>query len=284
MDTLVTCDWLSANLDDPDLVVIDCTNFAHWSQADGIYRTTSGRDHWIAEHIEGSRHADFTQAGFAGDTSRFRNTLPDPADFADAMARLGVHDGARVVLYDDAASLWASRVWWMLRWIGFDNAAVLDGGWVNWDSSGGRISETPRPHDPADLAHGHRPELFVSYADVRAAMPRGVPLIDALSPGQFEGREEELGITGHIPGAINVPGAALVDRVTECFLPDEQLASLFPYGRDEEVIVYCGSGIAAASVAFTMVRLGFTRVSIYMPGLQEWMTMPDAPLIRGGAG
>jgi len=278
MDTLVSHHWLSAHLDDPDLVVIDCTNFAHWSKDADMFVTTSGRAHWIGEHIEGSRHADFTIPGFVGDTSRFRNTLPDPKAFADAMARLGVHDGAQVVLYDDAASLWATRVWWMLRWIGFDNAAVLDGGWQNWDAEGGRVSETPRPHDPADLVHGHRPDLFVTRDDVLRAMQDGTPLIDALSAAQFSGQQGELGLKGHIPGAINIPGAGLVDQISECFLPDAQLSALFPQDHAQPVIIYCGSGIAAASVAFVMTRLGYGNVAIYMPGLQEWITDPDAPL------
>lgn len=281
MDTLVSHDWLSTHLDDPDLVVIDCTNFANWSEPHGMFRTTSGRNHWIDEHIEGSRHADFTTPGFVGDVSRFRNMLPDPKGFADAMAGLGVHDGARVVLYDDAASLWATRVWWMLRWIGFDKAAVLDGGWQNWDASGGRVSETPRPHDPADLVHGHRPDLFVTREDVLAAIEDGTVIIDALSEAQFQGQQDELGIKGHIPGAINVPGASLVDQITECFLPDDELAALFPQDKTQRCILYCGSGIAASSVAFVMTRLGYKDVAIYMPGLQEWITDSTAPLVNG---
>ncbi len=282
IDMLVSERWLSAHLDAPDLVVIDCTNFAEWDEAAGIYRTASGRQHWLEGHIEGSRHADFTRPGFAGDSSRFRNTLPEPAAFADAMAALGVHDGARVVLYDDAASMWACRVWWMLRWIGFDNAAVLDGGWLYWDDAGGRVSEIPRPHEPGELTHGHRPELFVDKAAVMAALDDpGTLLIDALSEAQFEGREESLGLKGHIPGAVNIPGASLVDPISEEFRPLEELAALFPEDRSQRTIVYCGSGVAAASVAFTMTRLGFDNVSTYMPGLQEWVTDPDAPLASG---
>ncbi len=280
MDTLVTADWLCDHLDDPDLVVIDCTNFERWSKEDGIWQTASGRDHWITEHITGSRHADFTQPGFAGDATRFRNTLPDPKAFADAMARLGVHDRARVVLYDDAASMWAARVWWMLRWIGFDNAAVLDGGWPHWDASGGRVSETPRPHDPADLVHGCRPGLFVDKAGVIAAMKDGTLLIDALSAAQFNGQSADLGLKGHIPGAINIPGASLVDPMDDRFLPEAELAARFPEDRVQRAIVYCGSGIAAALVAFTMTRLGFASVSIYMPGFQEWLADPDAPVVN----
>ena len=281
MDPLVSHDWLSAHLDDPDLVVIDCTNFADWSNEMGLYRTTSGRDHWADEHIAGSRHADFTTPGFTGDASQFRNTLPDPQDFADAMARLGVHAGARVVLYDDAASLWACRVWWMLRWIGFDKAAVLDGGWQNWDANGGRVSETSDPINPAQLTSSLCPDLFVTRDDVVAVVKAGSVLIDALSEGQFLGREAELGLRGHIPTAINIPGAGLIDLISECFEPLNTLAARFPQDHTKPAIVYCGSGVAAASVAFTMIRLGFEDVAIYMPGLQEWITHPDARVIHG---
>ncbi len=281
MDILVSQDWLSAHLDDPDLVVIDCTNFADWSDADGMYRTTSGRDHWLDEHIATSRHADFTMPGFTGDAARFRNTLPDPQEFADAMARLGVGDGMRVVLYDDAASLWATRVWWMLRWIGFDRAAVLDGGWQNWDANDGRVSHNPTPCRPAKLTAAPRPGLFVTRPDVEAAIARGTLLIDALSEAQFLGQQAELGLKGHIPTAINIPGAGLVDQISECFEPLDRLAARFPQDRTQPAIVYCGSGVAAASVAFVMVRLGFEDVALYLPGLQEWTSDPSAPLING---
>ncbi len=281
MDILVSHDWLNAHLDDPDMVVIDCTNFADWSDDLGMYRTTSGHDHWVDEHIEGSRHADFTAPGFTGDAAQFRNTLPDPQDFADAMARLGVHVGVRVVLYDDAASLWACRIWWMLRWIGFDNAAVLDGGWQHWDANDRRVSVTPKALDPAHLIPSPRPHLFVTRDDVVSAIDAGTLLIDALSEAQFQGQQAELGLKGHIPTAINVPGAALIDLISECFEPLNTLAARFPQDRANRAIVYCGSGIAAASVAFSMIRLGYEDVAIYMPGLQEWITHPDAKVIHG---
>ena len=281
MDILVSQQWLSDHLDDPDLIVIDCTNFANWSDQMGLYRTTSGRDHWADEHIEGSRHADFTTPGFTGENAQFRNTLPEPQDFADAMARLGVHKGARVVLYDDAASLWACRVWWMLRWVGFDNAAVLDGGWQHWDANNRRVSDLPGPFDPAQLTSSPRPDLFVTRGDVAAAQESGLLLIDALSEAQFLGQEAELGLKGHIPTAINIPGAGLIDLLSECFEPIDTLATRFPQDRAAPAIVYCGSGVAAASVAFSMIRLGYEDVAIYMPGLQEWITHPDSKVIHG---
>jgi thiosulfate/3-mercaptopyruvate sulfurtransferase len=282
MDILVTHDWLTRHLDDADLVVIDCTNFAAFDAALGQFVTQSGRAHWAAEHIAGSGHADFTK-GFAGDATRYRNTLPDPREFADAMELLGVSDATRVVLYDDGASLWAARVWWMLRWIGFDRAAILDGGWQTWEAEGGPVSEVPgSPPARGRLSVRLRPGLFVDKGAVKAALHDGLTrIIDALSAAQHDGQVAELGLSGHIPGALNIPGADLVDGVSDCFAPLDALAELFPTDRAQRCILYCGSGIAAASVAFTMVRLGFEDLSIYMPGLQEWIDDAEAPIVTG---
>ena len=283
MDILVSFDWLRDKIGDPDLVVIDCTNFAAWSDKHQVYQTVSGRAHWVDEHIEGSRHADFTSS-FCGETNQYRNTLPSPDAFVQAMAQLGVSETSKVVLYDDAMSQWASRVWWMLRWIGFDRAAVLDGGWQHWDASGGPVSIAPVSFQPGTLAIGNlpmsRPNLFATRQDVLAALEDGQTLlIDALSAGQFSGQQPDLGLAGHIPGAVNIPGTSLVDPITDCFLPMDQLAERFPKDRGARTILYCGSGVAASAVALVMTRLGYDNVSIYMPGLQEWITYPDAPLV-----
>jgi len=281
MESMVSARWLSEHLDDPDLVVLDCTNFAELSANGESYRTVSGRRCWEDGHIAGSGFADFT-SGLSGDDTQYRNALPDPDRFAAAMGALGVGDDSRVVLYDSVNSMWAARVWWMLRWVGFDNAAVLDGGWRNWKAEGGRISTEPPRHHDATLTPHPRPELFVTKEAVMAALGDGSTcLVDALSEAQFNGTGSALGLSGHIPGAMNIPAASLVDPVTTRYLPGEQLADSFPIEPSTRIILYCGSGIAAASNAYQMTRLGFANVTIYMPGLQEWVRDPDAPLING---
>ncbi|WP_161594597.1 sulfurtransferase [Marimonas lutisalis] len=283
MDILVSHDWLAAHLDDPDLVVIDCTNGAAWDESSGKFKTVSGRARWAEAHIRGSVHADFTEPGFAGNADKYRNTLPDPRAFADAMERLGVGDTSCVVLYDDAASLWATRLWWMLRWIGFDRAAVLNGGWPTWSAEVGD-NGAGEGHAPARgrLSMRLRPELFVEIDAVLSALHDGGTLIiDGLSAAQHAGKAAELGLSGHIPGAVNIPGAELVDQATMRFLSDDALAARFPVQKARRCILYCGSGIAAASVAFNMHRMGHESLTIYMPGLQEWVEHPEAPIVTG---
>jgi len=268
---LVSSNWLDKHLDDPDLVILDCSNSAALrSNADG-YVTVSGRDIWKQGHIPGSNHADFTDK-LSGDKKRFRNTLPSPAQFVSAMGELGIGDDSRVVLYDNSNSMWAARVWWMLRWVGFDNAAILDGGFEDWKLWGRSVSITLPSTKLQTLTLNCRPELFVTKQVVMNSLDdRSICLIDALSEAQFKGEQSDLGLSGHIPGAINIPATSLLDPDSGRYLSEGHLASLFSNNRSERIILYCGSGIAASSNAFVMSCLGYNNVSIYMPGLQEWI-------------
>ena len=283
-EILVTPEWLMDHLDDPDLIIIDGTNFSEWSEEAQRYVTVSGRDHWAEEHIPGSRHADFTAPGFTGDASRYRNTLPEPQAFADAMARLGVSPGKRVVLYDDHAAQYASRLWLMLRWIGFDDAMVLDGGWPSWEEAGGPTTDALPEIEPGKLRARPRPGMFIDKAAMLAAQREGALLIDALSPGQFAGTEEEQGISGHVSGAVNVPGVSLVSHLDDRFLSLDALAERLPWPRERRAIVYCASGMKASPVMLSMLRLGFADVSMYLPGLQEWIEDPALPMENRRAG
>ena len=279
LKNLVSSKWLSEHLDDPELVILDCTNYAApGTNADG-YVTISGRENWKQGHIPGSHHADFTSS-LSGVNKHYRNSLPSPKEFTFAMGFLGIGDDSKVVLYDSANSMWAARVWWMLRWIGFDNAGILDGGYRDWKSQSRHISNTLPSTNQQNLTLHLRPELFVTKETVLSLLnDRSTYLIDARSEAQFKGIECDLGLLGHIPGAINIPATSLLDPGSGRYLPGKQLAYLFPHNRDERTIVYCGSGIAAASNAFILNRLGYNNVSIYMPGLQEWIQVDGVPLI-----
>lgn len=277
MDSLVSTTWLRNHLGEPDLVVLDCSNFAGLSKNGDRYVTFSGRSSWELGHIPGSNFADFT-SGFAGDDTHYRNTLPSMSKFAATMGSLGVGDDSRVVLYDSIQSMWAARVWWMLRWIGFDNAAILDGGWQDWTNSGNPVSTKPSWHQSALLTPRPRPELFVIKRDMIVALNNGATcIVDALSEDQYSGKCSDLGLAGHIPGAVNIPAESLLDPETGYYIPKIELVQRLPVNRNAHTIIYCGSGIAAASVAFSMLLVGFSNIAIYMPGLQEWMRDGSLP-------
>lgn len=257
-------------------VVLDCTNTARFCSETGRYVTVSGRPEWARCHIAGSGHLDFTRPGLTDGGSWHRNTLPEPGEFALAMARLGIGPDSRIVLYDSVGSQWAARVWWMLRWIGFDNAAVLDGGlgaWRGYVETG----ESPAPAPGEPLTPRLRPEMFASREDVVATLRGGGVVIDALSEAQFSGRQSELGLKGHIPGACNIPAETLISAGGTEYRSEMELRPLFGWDPDQPITLYCGSGVAAASLAMVMTQLGYSRISIYMPGLQEWIDRPEGP-------
>lgn len=277
MDALVSTSWLADQLDAPDLRILDCTVLL--TPRPGGYAVESGRPAWERAHIPGSRYADL--AGDLSDPeSPLRFTLPSAERFAAAMGALGVGDGHRVVLYDSRANMWAARVWWMLRAFGFDDAAVLDGGWRAWTSEGRPTTTDVPDWPPATFTPRPRPGLFVGKDAVLDALGRGdACLVNALDRAQHRGETQPYARPGHIPGSANVPALELVDETTHRFRPLEELRELFAgvAGR-ERVITYCGGGIAASSDAFVLHLLGHDGVAVYDNSLSEWAADPSLPM------
>ena len=171
-----------------------------------------------------------------------RFALPEPPGLATAFERLGVGDGRRVVLYDDNSAMWGARVWWMLRWIGFDDAALLDGGLTAWKAEDRPLDTGPSavaPATPGSLSLAPRPRLIADKTEVTAAMSDGATcLIDALPSPVYNGDVQPYARPGHIPGAINVPGSSMVDRETGRFLPADQIGAMLPDRPEARTVAY----------------------------------------------
>jgi thiosulfate/3-mercaptopyruvate sulfurtransferase len=276
MDTLVSAAWLEEHLDDPDLVVLDATVIVQ-PDGSGGFLSVSGRPSYESGHIPTAGFADLFGDLSDGD-SPYEFTMPSPEQFAAAMEALGVGDDSRVVLYDAGGSVWAARVWWMLRWIGFDRAALLDGGLNAWTAGERPLSTEPASRPAGTLTVNLRPELIADRDEVLASIEdESVTLIDSLPPAYFRGETSMYARPGHIPGAVNIPVFSALDE-TGRYLPLDEVASIFEGDRDGRAITYCGGGIAASSNAFVMTRLGFTNVAVYDASLQEWTADPDLPL------
>ncbi|MEL7158485.1 MAG: rhodanese-like domain-containing protein, partial [Actinomycetota bacterium] len=156
MDSLVSSDWLAEHLDDPDLRVLECT--VDLRPGPGGFVAGSMRETWAEGHLPRSAYADLTN-DLSDPDSPLRFTMPSAAHFGAAMEALGVGDGTRVVLYDRRLTMWATRVFWMLKAFGFDACAVLDGGYRNWTAEGRPLSSDPAPsHPPATFTPAPRPE------------------------------------------------------------------------------------------------------------------------------
>ena len=281
---LVETDWLASHLDDPALRVLDCTTILHL-QPDGSYRVESGFAAWQAGHIPGSGFADFT-GDLSDRKSSLRFMMPPPEQLAAAMARLGVGEGTRVVLYDAAVNMWAARVWWMLRAIGFDNAAVLNGGWRKWTLEQRPVSTAPSAYPPGRFIARPRPDLFADKSAVLAGLGNTATcVLNALTAEQHHGAGGvNYGRPGRIAGSGNVPARDLVDPKTHAYLPLDVLRQKFEASGALEsgrVITYCGGGIAASSDAFVLAMLGHDNVAVYDGSLWEWAGDPSLPMQTG---
>jgi thiosulfate/3-mercaptopyruvate sulfurtransferase len=281
---LVETDWLAAHLDDPELRVLECTTILH-PRPEGGFRAESGRATWAAGHIPRSGFADLT-GDLCDRTSKLLYMMPPAEQMAAVMGRLGVGEGTRVVLYDRAVNMWAARVWWMLRAVGFDAAAVLNGGWRKWTVEGRSTSTEACAYPTARFVARPRPDLFVGKDAVLAGLGhRATCVVNALSEAQHRGvGGVAYGRPGRIAGSANVPAQSLVDPATHAYLPADVLrerfaaAGVLDAGR---VITYCGGGIAASSDAFVLTLLGHDAVSVYDASLSEWAADPSLPMETG---
>ena len=264
---LVETEWLAAHLGDPELRVFDCTIHLI-PKPDVGYEVKPGREDFEKGHVPGGQFIDL-QADLSAPHPHLRFMLPSAEAFAAAMGRFGVGEGSRVILYSTTTPQWASRVWWMLRNYGFDNAAVLNGGFAKWAREGRPVETGPaRPRPPATFVVRADRKLMVGKEAVLAAIgDSGVCTINALSAAQHTGTGGTVyGRVGRIARSVNVPAAALLDPATGAYLPAAQLRAHFDaVGAfdKKQVITYCGGGIAASSDALALVMLGHPDVKLY---------------------
>jgi len=279
MESLVTAEWLSRHLDDPDLVVLDCS-VVTVPHADGGLHNVSGRPDYELGHIPNAGFADL-KGDLCDRNSSIEFAMPSPEQFCAAMGALGVGDDSRVVLYDTSYSAWAARVWWMLRWVGFDRAALLNGGLIAWTGEGRPLATGP-VHRPAKrLTAALRPDLIADRNEVLASIDDdAVRLIDTMPPEFYRGDATLYARPGHIPGAVSHSGMDLLDPSGR-IRPDEDLAKRITGDRNTRTITYCGGGIVASLSAFAMTRLGYKNVAVYTASLQEWAADPANPMEVG---
>lgn len=281
---LVETDWLAEHLDDPNLRIIDCS-VAGVRNEDGSLTFVSQRDAWQKEHIPGSNHIDIA-AELSDPNQQLPFMLPDADQFARAMLKTGIDNSSCVVLCDRSNHAWATRVWWMLRTYGFDNAAVLNGGFSKWKAEGRPVKDGPERHGPAQkLTLTLRPYLFADKAEVFAAIADDVTtLLNSLPRPIFTGEVAPYGRAGRIPGSKHLSCEAIVDPEAFTYLSLDVIRRMvqdsdIPY--DRRVITYCGGGIAASSTAFVLTLLGYEDVAIYDGSLSEWCADTSLPLETG---
>jgi thiosulfate/3-mercaptopyruvate sulfurtransferase len=278
--TLISTADLAVHLADPAWVVVDC-RFALGDPAVGRLR-------YLESHIPGAVYADLNQDLSApvlpGRTGR--HPLPEPQVFAATLGRLGIGPGVQVVVYDDSSGSMAGRLWWMLRWLGHDTVAVLDGDWRAWQREGRPTREGEESRPPQRFTPQTRERWLVSVQEVQARLEDPtLLLLDARGADRFRGENEAIDPkAGHIPGARSAPYAANLDA-QGYFLPPAELAARFAPlvggAPVEEVVLYCGSGVSAAHNLLALAHAGLGDARLFVGSWSEWIADPNRPIATG---
>jgi thiosulfate/3-mercaptopyruvate sulfurtransferase len=269
--TLVSTTVLASHMDDP--VIVDCRaklDDEAWGELE-----------YAASHIPGAVYADLNR-DLSGRTtgSNGRHPLPDPRALAQTFGRLGITDGRQVVAYDQDSGQWASRLWWLLRWLGHDAVAVLDGGFAKWIAERRPTAHGVEHNDPATFTPAPRADMAVDVDGVASRLgSREWLLLDARAPERYRGETEPIDrIPGHIPGAANhfYGGNVTADKT---FKTPEQLRAGFAAAiggtQPDRIICYCGSGVTACHNLLAMEHAGIRGAKLYVGSWSEWSADPS---------
>jgi thiosulfate/3-mercaptopyruvate sulfurtransferase len=273
-ELIATPEWLAENLVRPDLRILD----VRWrpdGTAPTLYRTG---------HLPGAVHLDWRTAVVDNSDGADAMLLAPPQQVASAMANAGVGDGTSVVLYDDTVSYYAARVWWSLRAYGCESVRILEGGYPSWQEGGHPLANGEVTVAPATFTPRAQVRLRLTTSDVRGLL--GAPdvmLVDARGPAEYHGYEGNVRRLGHIPGAINVPVAAMHVPGTQRLRDATEIRSLLVRAnitRGRRLVCYDGSGVAAAKLAYVLTLVGQDDVAVYDGGWAEWGDRLDLPVDR----
>lgn len=277
--TLIDAESLARHLNDPAWVVVDCRHDLAAPQA--------GEEAYSRGHLPDAcfAHLDRDLSGdkvSATGLFRGRHPLPERDVFIETLRRWGIHDHSQVVAYDAHGGMFAARLWWMLRWVGHDAVAVLDGGLPAWKAAGLPVTTEPAAREPGTISLRPSSVPVVTVGDVLAGLHADKPplILDARSPDRFRGENETLDpVGGHIPGAQN-RFFKLNLQEDGRFKPDFQLLTEFSAltASPSSVISQCGSGVTACHNLLAMEIAGLPGAALYPGSWSEWCADPARPI------
>jgi thiosulfate/3-mercaptopyruvate sulfurtransferase len=282
--TLVDTDTLAVHLSDPAWIVVDC-RFALNDRA-------WGPREYLARHIPGAVYAHL-EDDLSGKLSgrNGRHPLPDPGALTRTLGGFGITHDVQAVAYDQDTGMFASRLWWLLRWMGHDRVAVLDGGLAKWIAEQRPTSSGPETRPPRPFIGSPRAQMVVDVDEVaRLAGREPARLIDARAPERYRGEIEPIDrVAGHIPGAVNDFYMQNLDEHGTFRSPEAlrgRLTAAIGGATPDEIVCYCGSGVTACHNLLALERAGLPGARLYAGSWSEWSSDPSRPVeqvARGAA-
>jgi thiosulfate/3-mercaptopyruvate sulfurtransferase len=274
--TLIDTKTLADHLADPAFAVIDC----RFRLDDESW----GERNYLEEHIPGASYAHLDRDLSGTKTGRNgRHPLPSAAAFTDTLSRLGIDSAAQVVACDQDTGMFASRLWWLLRWMGHNAVAVLDGGFAKWTAEGLPTVRGGESHPPRVFRGGPAADMVVNVDEVAALSSRSDwRLVDARAPDRFRGEIEPIDRTGgHIPGAVNHFFKRNLGKDGSFLMPEPLRARLLqatdPVAPDH-IVCYCGSGVTACHNLLALEHAGLSGAKLYPGSWSEWSSDPARPI------
>ncbi len=277
---LIVVSELLNRIDEPDLRLIDCRF--------DLMNPQAGRLAWLDGHIPGAVYADLDNdlASRPGPTTG-RHPLPDIGAICETFGRLGIDETTTVVVYDSGSGGIAARAWWLLRWLGHERVALLDGGFAAWNESGSPLETGPATNDQREFIGKPRNDRVIATEEILAAGDAisKLMIVDARDAGRFRGDVEPIDtVAGHIPGTRNLPfGESLLSngRWKSPKALDEMWTRLLGGRPADAWGVMCGSGVTACHLALSAKLAGYPEPRLYVGSWSEWIRDPSRAVGRG---
>jgi thiosulfate/3-mercaptopyruvate sulfurtransferase len=277
MNHIVSMEWLAKHYEDRDVVVVDC-RFA-------LGKPESGREGYVKDHIPGAFYLDL-ERDLSGPIQEHggRHPLPDLGDLSLKLGELGVDSSKTVVAYDDQGGAMASRLWWLLRFLNHERVRVMDEGYSQWKAAGYPVTDAPTPAAaPALFSPKVQRQMLISILELKEKLGApNVTLIDSREPKRYLGLEEPIDkVAGHIPTAQNYFWKEVLDGNGRWKSEDtlqERFGGVHP---EDEVIVYCGSGVTACPNVLALNEAGYKKVRLYAGSWSDWISYEENPIATG---
>lgn len=270
---LVEQDWLKDQLTNDEVRIMDCRFY--------LDDPTKGLTEYMMDHIPDALYFDL-EKDLSGPVEEHggRHPLPNLEELVEKLSAAGIEERTKVIVYDDQNGAMASRLWWLLTYLGHKEVYVLNGSYSNWKMKGYPVTDVISQSERKTFKPKLKKDLLVDVHAVKEKLQNNrTVIIDSRENSRYLGLEEPIDrIAGHIPGAVNHFWKDAIKEDSTWKTNDEQALRFLTIEKDQEIVVYCGSGVTACPNILSLKALGFTNVRLYAGSWSDWITYSDNPI------